>query len=285
MTGPRPPSLKSEINATPTSPPADGISRLLGSLLDEAAPTPLLSPIKRPTASSEVADRLMTAIAMGDYLPGDRLPTERQLAATLEVTRTSIREAIARLEAVGVIEVRRGRLGGSYVCRSWGEASAEAVRRTLVPRWPEFQQLLDLRGLIEDLVGRTAAERGTPGDFRTIRNALSIFAKAETPHDEQLADSAFHRAVLEATGNPQLFALSRSLLAGTSLAFPFEPWHTTESADRCEFLNTLRDHEAICEAIVRRDVDEAGRVSRQHFTITVNTFRDVVERAHGRQSS
>ncbi|MGH3472472.1 MAG: FadR/GntR family transcriptional regulator [Nocardioidaceae bacterium] len=254
-----------------------GISRFLDGILDEAAPTPTLSPITLPTTPTEVADRLMTAIAVGEYLPGDRLPAERDMASSLGVSRATVREAIEMLDAV--VEVRRGRLGGWFVRSSWGVASAEAVRRTLLPRWPEMQQLLDLRGLMEELVGRTAAERRSKADIKRMRAALDVFAEATTAHGEQFADAAFHRSILDATGNPGLVRLSQSLLAGTSLAFPVEPWHTGEGQDRPEFRKTLSEHEGIFAAVKRGDVDQAGRLARGHFAVTIQTFTAVVERA------
>jgi DNA-binding FadR family transcriptional regulator len=238
----------------------------------------MLSPIHLPTAADEVADRLMAAIAMGEYIIGDRLPTERQLAEALRVSRAAIREAFARLEAVGVVETRRGRLGGSYVRSSWSQSSAAAVRHVLLPRWIEFEQLLDLRAMVEEIVGRAATERGTAEDLEAIQAGLDFFRSADAPHDEQIADAAFHRAILTAAHNPQLFALSRSLLSGTSLAFPFEPWGMPDN-DRESYREALEQHEHIYEAIVARDVEEAGRATRRHFSLTIDMFRDTIERA------
>ena len=89
-----------------------------------------LLPLRRGTAVDEVTDRLLTAVALGAYVPGERLPVERELCAILAVSRSTVRQALARLRAAGVVEVRRGRTGGAYVTSSWTAASAGAVRRT-----------------------------------------------------------------------------------------------------------------------------------------------------------
>lgn len=248
-------------------------------MLDEAAPSPTLGPVHLATASGEVADRLMTAIAMGEFLAGDRLPPERELARIMAVSRAAIREALARLDGLGITETRRGRTGGAYVRSHWSDATADAIRHTLLPRWQEFEQLLDLRALVEEMVGRVAAERRTEEQLADIASALTLYRGATSPHDEQVADSAFHRAILLATNNPQLFQLSRTLLARSSLAFPFEPWGSDQGADRAEFTKALADHETILDAVARRDPQIAGTVSRSHFAITVETFRGVVDRA------
>src|SRR5204862_5967386 len=62
---------------------------------------------------------LVTAIALGEYLPGERLPSERDLAALIGVSRSTIREASGRLLAAGLVDVRRGRQGGIYVRARW----------------------------------------------------------------------------------------------------------------------------------------------------------------------
>ena len=70
---------------------------------------PLLQPVPMRTASERVADRLVTAIALGEFEPGQRLPAERELAATLEVSRTTVREALQRLHAGGASAAYKAR--------------------------------------------------------------------------------------------------------------------------------------------------------------------------------
>ena len=77
----------------------------------------------------EITDRLVTAIAIGEYLPQARLPAERELAASLRVGRMTVRAALARLVDQGLVETRRGRGGGSYVLQQWPDSSTEAVVR------------------------------------------------------------------------------------------------------------------------------------------------------------
>ena len=76
----------------------------------------------------EVEDRLVTAVAVGEYLPGSRLPPERELAALLGVARVTVRGALARLVDRGLLETRRGRGGGTFVRTQWPESSSDAFR-------------------------------------------------------------------------------------------------------------------------------------------------------------
>src|SRR4051794_6843383 len=89
-----------------------------------------------PSRVDEITDRLITAIAIGEYLPGARLPVERDLAASLGAGRMTVRAALARLVERGLLETRRGRGGGSYVLDQWPESSTDVVGRTLRTRLP-----------------------------------------------------------------------------------------------------------------------------------------------------
>lgn len=235
----------------------------------------MLRPVRVPTAAAEVADRLITAIAIGEYLPGDRLPSERELAQILGVSRSTVREASGRLLASGIIDIRRGRQGGSYVQETWTGASAEAVRRTLLPRWAELEQLFDLRCLVEGMVARVAAQRRLDDDVTRIREALATFAAASTRNEKHAADIAFHAAVVTATRNPQITALSRDLLTRVSLGFPIEPYDDSPAVYR----RALTEHTALFEAISAGDGERAGALAQEHFTITNEAVRDVLFRA------
>ena len=102
----------------------------------------LLAPITLRTAGERIAERLVTAIALGEFVPGQRLPAERDLAAMLEVSRTTVREALQRLQAAGYVTARRGRGGGTFVQTGQGADSDEMIRRTLLPAWEELTEIL-----------------------------------------------------------------------------------------------------------------------------------------------
>ncbi len=106
----------------------------------------------------EITDRLVTAVAIGEYLPGSRLPSERELAASLRVGRMTVRAALARLVELGLVETRRsGRSGGTYVLQQWPESSTAAVGRTLTMRIDELRDRCDAICRIHGAVRRAAA--------------------------------------------------------------------------------------------------------------------------------
>ena len=175
----------------------------------------LLAPITLRTAGERIAERLVTAIALGEFVPGQRLPAERDLAAMLEVSRTTVREALQRLQAAGYVTARRGRGGGTFVQTGQGADSDEMIRRTLLPAWEELTEILDFRQLVEQLIARTAAARRDAGDIAAINAAVAAYASATDRDASRLADAALHqhpelaRAIV--TGDP---ALAAGLAAG-----------------------------------------------------------------------
>ena len=231
-----------------------------------------LGPLHVPTVVDEVADRLLTAIALGEFVPGERLPAEREMARLLRVSRNTVHEAFGRLRAAEIVEVRRGRTGGAYVRESWNPASAAAVRRTLVPRRTELDELCDLRCRYEELVARTAAERHTAAEGDGLRKLVAVFRATVTPQGQHAADIAVHEAVLAATHNPQMAVLSHELLAKVSLGLPIEPYEPSFHH------RAALEHAALVEAIVERRVEDAGRLAREHFSMSTRTLRAVLER-------
>lgn len=233
----------------------------------------VLEPLELRNAAEQIADRFVTAIALGEFVPGQRLPTERELAAQLGVSRTTIREALHRLAGGGYVEIQRGRHGGAFVLASWRPDSAATVRRTLAPHWGDFESLFDLRLLVEGLIARTAAERRGAEAEAPIRAALDAYVEAGDRDASRLADQALHGAIADATGNPYLAGLSRHIRAQVSLGFHAEPY----SAGIRE--TALRQHRALVEAVLAGEADRAQALAAEHFSLTESALRDLLRRA------
>lgn len=237
-------------------------------------PTPpdALGPVQVGRSVDAVLDRLVTAIAVGDFTPGERLPPERELAVLLGVGRQTLRAALARLRDAGYVAIRRGRSGGAFVQEHWGTLSDAAVRRT-VPGVAELAELSDVRCLVESLIARTAAERRRPGDIAAMRAALTAFVRAEGATDVRRADHELHRAVVAAAGNQHLARMSRELLAQMNVGLPIEPYNETL------LKLSLEQHTALVDAVAAGDADGAAAVARVHFTITTDALERAARRA------
>ncbi|MER6628045.1 FadR/GntR family transcriptional regulator [Streptomyces sp. NPDC000987] len=234
----------------------------------------LFQPLQMLSAGERIADRLVTAIALGGFVPGQRLPSERELAAMLQVSRSSVGEAIQRLSTEGYVTVRRGRTGGVFVTRSWGPGSTEKIRRTLLPTWKTMEQMLECRAFTEEMIAGVAARRRTDDDVAAISGALEDYRAAGDDREaSRAADEAFHLAVARATHNVYLVKLSQRLRQAVNLGFRSEPYSP-------ELRRTaLRQHASLAEAINDGRAAEAGAVAAEHFTLTTeSTLRNLVAR-------
>jgi GntR family transcriptional repressor for pyruvate dehydrogenase complex len=233
----------------------------------------VLEPLQLRNAGEQIADRLVTAIALGEFVPGQRLPTERELSTMLGVSRTSVREALHRLVGAGYLEIQRGRNGGAYVRESWGPASASMIRRTLAPHWKDFEWLFDLRTLVEALIARVAARRHDASDAQSIRAATQAYVDAGDDREASRAgDQALHTAIAAATQNPYLAALSRQIRAQVSLGFQAEPYSREIRA------TAIEQHAGLVEAVLARKDDLAAELAAEHFSLTEAALRRLLER-------
>jgi GntR family transcriptional repressor for pyruvate dehydrogenase complex len=244
----------------------------------------LLAPVTMRTTGEVIAERFVTAIALGQFVPGQRLPAERELAGMLNVSRATVREAIARLAESGYVTVRRGRAGGTFVAAGWGADAEEMIRRTLNPEWQELELLLDFRQLVEQQIARTAALRREESDIVAIRRALTDYERAGDDRDSShLADLALHRAIAAATQNPHLRDLSLSIRHDISFGFEAEPY-SPEVRRRA-----LHQHPELAQAVIDGNPELAARLAAEHFSLTESMLRElharVLLRARGTGSS
>jgi GntR family transcriptional repressor for pyruvate dehydrogenase complex len=239
----------------------------------ELAPTgSVLQPLELRRAEEQLAERFVTAIALGEFVPGQRLPSERALSAQLGVSRKTIRGALHSLVGSGYVVITRGRNGGAIVKEDWLPASGEIVRRTLAENWEAFEQLFDLRHLVEPLIARTAASRRDEGDLERILAACQAYDDAGDREMSRAADAALHAAIADATKNVHLAALSRQIRVQVSLGFSAEPY-TPAIRQRA-----IADHRLLVEAIEAADTEAAERIAGEHFLLTEDALRSLARK-------
>lgn len=230
--------------------------------------------IGRTTVSSGIADRIVTAIAVGAYSPSERLPPERELAAMLGVSRVTIREALQQVSDLGLIESRRGRGGGTFITTlSWEDIAPETARRTLEVELPRLRELFDYRCLIEGAVARAATERRSADDIARMKTGLDDFRRAEGMAEARRLDRRLHGLVGEAAKNQYLTQLSAQLTAEVTLGFGSEPYQEEF------FERALAEHEEMIGHIVHGETEAAGRAAQSHFALTLETMHAGLRRA------
>jgi GntR family transcriptional regulator, transcriptional repressor for pyruvate dehydrogenase complex len=229
----------------------------------------LLSPITLRTAGERIAERIVTAIALGEFVPDQRLPTERELATMLEVSRTTVREALQRLQASGYVTTKRGRGGGTFVRTDRGPDADDMIARTLMPAWADLTELLDFRRLVEQLIARTAAQRREDRDVAQIRTAVQGYTDAADRDASRLADHALHQAIARATHNARLVELSAQIRREVSLGFDAEPY--TPDVRR----RALHQHPSLAEAVIAGNSAQAAHLAAEHFSLTEDMLREL----------
>lgn len=231
-----------------------------------------------PSRADEITDRLVTAIAIGEYLPGARLPVERDLAAALGVGRMTVRTALARLVERGLLETRRGRGGGSYVVDQWPESSTAAVGRILTMRLDELRDRCDAICRMHGAVCRAAAESRSEDDVSALRSTLEGYRAAASGLDAQQADSRLHLAIMAAAHNPVLTRVLLDLEASVSIGAPAHVWGEPSTMREME-LRSLHEHVELVDAIAGGRGDDADALARAHVAIDFENISTAMRRA------
>src|SRR3982751_6644350 len=186
----------------------------------------------------QIADQLAQLIAKGEFPSGARLPAERELAVSLGVSRTSVREAIISLEMSGLVEVRVGT--GIFVTNP-----PEGAGRQRADAGPGPFELLAARKLVEGEIAALAAKVATRDNEAALRQSVARLADADDFAARESEDRDFHLLLAKATGNGSLEIVVEGLWnqrAGLWGRLQ-QHFHTRELAER-----TIRDHKAIAAA-------------------------------------
>lgn len=222
--------------------------------------------------TDEAIARIRALIQSGKLPPGSRLPPEQQLAAELGISRSPMREAVKALAVARVLDVRRG--DGTYVTSLAPAVLLEGLSLAVeLMHGNTLLELTEVRRLFEPVATGLAATRVSAEQLTEIRGHLdAMHAAAEDVELLNQHDSAFHRAVVAATGNEALAMLIDGISSGTLRARVWRGMVEANAADR-----TLAEHEAIYAALVDRDADLAQAAALMHISTTERWLR----RVHG----
>jgi len=221
-----------------------------------------------------IAHRLGLAILSGEYAPGDTLSGEVAFAEALDVSRSAYREAIQVLTAKGLVE-SRPKTGTRVLPRHrWNLLDPEVLGWAFAgsPDIKFVRDLFELRAVVEPAAARLAAERREREDLKAMKDALSAMRHHTlTTETGRAADRDFHDAILRATRNDALMALSASIGAAVS-------W-TTQFKQRSRALprNPIPDHRAVYEAIAAGNPVAASEAMRRLIDLALEDTRSAIE--------
>jgi len=218
---------------------------------------PAVEAIPRNRVYTKVAEQLQNHI-VNELKPGDMLPPERELVRMFGVSRSSIRDAIRRLETVGLLEPRQG--VGTVVKDVSADAVVAQVTGVLLQKRKAIRELLDVRTLIEPALARRAALHATPEQVAEMAAILDRqeekVIKGELATDE---DTNFHYTIAQAANNSVLLKLAHVLM--DSLRELRE--RSLEVGGRQP--KSLAAHRKVLEAIQQGDADAAEAAMRRHL--------------------
>lgn len=218
-----------------------------------------LGPIRNEGLTEHLVRRLRDCIIEGVIRPGERLPPERELAVMLNVSRSSLRQALKAFQVMGVLEVRQG--SGNYLTESAGRIVRDPEDLLLPLRGITFAELYETRRAVEAEGAACAAERARKHELDEMEAAIELMRNAkEDIHRFNDYDAQFHRAIAHASGNSVFVwfvTLVQQVLMDAQLA------HARSS----KLPRIREEHQRIFDAIRTRDASLARSEMLTHLTL------------------
>ncbi len=206
----------------------------------------------------QVVQQIQDIIVAGELRPGDRLPSERDLAQQLTVSRTVIREALKLLEDRGLVSINVG--DGTYVSEIPPNAISKPISLYIQQQRTSFAHLVEIRRMIEIETAGLAAKQATPEDIASLEESLrSLEQKLGSPDDFVQEDFRYHQLLAKASQNPLMPLLLEPIreqmqaFFRTASSLPGSP----EAA--------LRHHQNILNCVKQRDAEAAREAMQDHL--------------------
>lgn len=228
-----------------------------------AAANDATSLVKKPESlAQQVSQRLLASIQAGEFSPGDKLPSENELAKEYGVSRTIVREALAALKNDDILEARQGK--GIMVKDPEGRKAFRLSDVFVSISQAEVHHLYEMRAILEAEAAGLAALRQTEEDRVGIARgleALALAVKEKTSGED--AHDLYNEAIAKASHNPMLIGFLSFLQAKLRSLSKELRLNTMMSPERAKLV--LREHEKIVEAILSEKPDNARAAVLEHL--------------------
>ncbi len=233
-------------------------------------PGTVFQPVKLERVAEKVASQLKKAISNGVFKVGNRLPSEREIAEQMGVSRTSVREAIQQLELQGIVETVHG--GGSIVRNLTEQEIRSPMEIVLLQDKQRVLELTEVRAFMEAWAAKQAAEHRTDAELELIRGYIE-----EMEHDLQKGrirpeiDFKFHAEIAAATHNTIFVHLIQNIhqLISYSIKVHREEVFVSREDQQAIF----RHHLQVFKAIQKRDPEAAEAAMSEHLLFVVREFK------------
>jgi DNA-binding FadR family transcriptional regulator len=230
-----------------------------------------VEPVRPRRLYRQVADQLKHLVESGAFAAGDRLPTERELAQQLEISRPTVREALIALEVDGLIDIRMG--SGIYVRPRRVEPDVFAAYEPAVSPIGGPFEILSARALFEGAVAEQAARIATPDSFGAVDAAMSAMESARHPSAERLAlDRAFHIALADLLQNDAVTKMIGDLF--DQRVHPYFAQLASHFENAGSWGDALAEHATIRDRVAANDSVGAGEAMRLHLMNSQKRFSE-----------
>jgi GntR family transcriptional repressor for pyruvate dehydrogenase complex len=209
-----------------------------------------MEPIRTPSIPEAIVQRIIQMIGNGAWNPGDRLPSQRQLAHELNVGMSSLREALQTLQGMGVLELRHGQ--GTFVCHNPSQIVERCLNLALLLDRDMVEDFLDARRAVEGGLAYLAAKRATEDQVTQLSNLIDGMKEAVDASDDakfEKLDLTFHRLIAEMSNSNILQYLGSTLFETLEEFIQVVP-HTPKG---------WRQHAEVCAAIKDQDPDRSEK--------------------------
>jgi GntR family transcriptional repressor for pyruvate dehydrogenase complex len=229
----------------------------------------LFSPIKTSKLSDEVYNQIVSLISSGKLKPGDKIPSERDLAADLGISRQSVREALNRAEVMGLIDVRQGE--GSFILSSINKSLKPPLTIIIEKEAERIFEFIEIRKLIEGWCAEKAASEATSEDLKNMEEILAKMKKVASKDKQwEELDLELHLSFAKATHNVIAVHMMEALKTNFKPFFKF-----AKSMPRSEKIDVLWQHHfEIFTAIKSRNPQAAQKKVIDHLNFIEKKLKE-----------
>ena len=230
--------------------------------------------MERKKLSDQIAEELDKYIAEGELKPGDRLPAERVLAERMGVSRPSLREAIQKLSAKGILHTRAG--GGTYVNEAVEPQFVKPLM-AILKEYPDSRfDVLEARHAIEGTAAWFAAIRATKEDKAYIKQCFNTMISVHgsgDPMEEAIADAEFHLSIVKASHNTVLLHIMRGLftLLQSSISNNLDKLYTIPKV----FEPLSHQHEELMKRVLQSEPEKARLAAQAHLVFIEDSLKEI----------
>ena len=231
----------------------------------------MFSPVETGRMSGAIVDQVRDLIHKGQLRPGQRLPSERELAERFAVSRVTVRDALRSLETMGLVEIRVGAAGGAFLTAPSAQIVGEGLRNMLMTGNISPEQVAEVRLIIELGIVRLAVARATEEDVVALQEICdrSVEALKRGAYDTALS-TEFHVRLARAAHNPaveMVVGLFRGPLSMHGVRAKEDPAVSHE--------RSVDEHVRLTAAIAGRDVAVARKIMAAHLLRKSNMDENV----------